>query len=388
MPSLSTDPRVGAADFAVVANAFLAGEGLPFSAVLTAEEIAAAFAEHSALFGAGEIYGTPLVLWAFLAQTLRDGKGAACAAAVADIVQYRQQTGGRVPCGDTGDYCRARAKLSFPALAQLARQTAGAMELTARPVWLWQDRHVKLIDGFTFTMLDTPANQQAFPQTPTQRPGVGLPLARVCAVLSLATGAWLDLAMGPWQGKRTSETALFRHLRGSFAPGDVAVFDRYFCSYWILAELASAGVDVCVRLHQKRHSDFRRGQRLGKYDHQVTWIRPRKCPEWMTREQYDRVPATLTLREVRFTITAPGVRCESLTVVTTLTDPQAFPKEPDCRPVRVPLECGTGHPPHQADAAPGPRGLQEPGHGPAPPGGDLAGLQPDPQGHGHRRGRA
>jgi len=326
MPTLSTDPASHHAGFAVVAHAFAGPAGLPFSTVLTAQEIAAVFAEHHALFAAGDIYSAPLVLWAFLAQTLREGKGAACAAAVADIAHYQQHTGGKVPCGDTGDYCRARAKLPLPALEQLARQAAGTLEQTARPAWLWHDKHVKLIDGFTFTMLDTPENQQAFPQAASQRPGVGLPIARVCAVLSLATGAWLDLAVGPCQGKQTGETALFRQLRGSLTSGDVVVFDRYYCSYWILAELQAAGVDVCARLHQSRHSDFRRGPRLGKYDHLVTWVRPPR-PTWMTPEHYARMPATLPLREVRFRVSSPGVRCESLTVVTTLTDPEAYPKD-------------------------------------------------------------
>jgi putative transposase len=326
MNTLSADPQIGRAGFGVIANAFLADEGLPFSAVLSAQEIAATFAEHNALFATGDIYSAPLVLWAFLAQTLRDGKGAACAAAVADIAQYLQQTDGRVPCGDTGDYCRARAKLNLNAVGQLARQTACALERAARPEWLWHGLHAKLIDGFTFTMLDTPENQQVFPQPSSQRAGVGLPIARACAVVSLATAALVDLAVGPYEGKQTGETALLRQLRASLQPGDVGVFDRYFCSYWILAELSQGGVEVCARLHQKRQSDFRRGQRLGKYDHLVTWVRPQR-PEWMTQEQYDRVPPTLTLREVQFTISSPGCRCQSLTVVTTLTDPQAYPKE-------------------------------------------------------------
>ena len=294
--------------------------------VLSAPEIAAIFAHHDALFGASAIFSTPLVLWAFLAQSLRDGKGAACAAAVADIAQYLQQTGGKVPCGDTGDYCRARAKLDLGALRQLARNCASALEPAARPAWLWHGRHAKLIDGFTFTMLDTSANQQAFPQPSTQRAGVGLPMARACAVVSLATAALLDLAVGPYEGKQTGETALFRQLQGSLQPGEVGIFDRYFCSYWMLAELRQAGVEVCARLHQGRHTDFRRGQRLGKYDHLVTWVRPQR-PDWMSPEQYARVPPTLTLREVQFEISSPGSRCQCLTVVTTLTDPEAFPKE-------------------------------------------------------------
>ena len=175
-------------------------------------------------------------------------------------------------------------------------------------------------------MLDTPANQKAFPQLSSQHAGVGLPLARACAVLSLATGALVDLAVGPYQGKQTGETALLRQLYASLQAGEVAVFDRYFCSYWIFAELQAAGVEVCTRLHSQRHSDFRRGRRLGKYDHQVTWIRPKR-PEWMSVEQYNRVAPALTLREVQFAVSSPDSRCQSLTVVTTLTDPEEYSKE-------------------------------------------------------------
>jgi len=61
--------------------------------VLNAEWIERVFREEGALFAQDDIFSTEIVLWAFLAQTLRDGKGAACAAAVADIATYLLQTG-------------------------------------------------------------------------------------------------------------------------------------------------------------------------------------------------------------------------------------------------------------------------------------------------------
>ena len=42
---------------------------------------------------------------------------------VADIAAYMLQTGQRPPSGDTGDYCRARAKLNLTALQLLARES-------------------------------------------------------------------------------------------------------------------------------------------------------------------------------------------------------------------------------------------------------------------------
>ena len=312
--------------FDTVAEPFLQQPGLPFAEVLTASAIERAFLDNGALFAQDDVFSTQIVLWAFLAQVLRGGKGAACAAAVADIATYLQQTGGRAPSGDTGDYCRARAKLDLAALRDLAVGAARQMEEAADPSWLWHGLHAKLIDGFTFTMPDTPDNQRAFPQQKNQRPGAGFPIARACAVLSLATAAICDLNFGPYQGKETGESALLRGILDSLKPGDVAVFDRCLCSFLMLAILQLSGVHFCARLHQRRPEDFRRGRRLGKDDHLVTWTRPKR-PPWMPEELYEQIPETITLREVRFHVTVPGRRTETLTVVTSLIDPVAYPKE-------------------------------------------------------------
>src|SRR3990170_292823 len=312
--------------FDTVAEPFLQQSGLPFAEVLTAPAIERAFVQNDALFGQNDIFSTPIVLWAFLAQVLRGGKGAACAAAVADIATYLQQTGGRAPSGDTGDYCRARSKLNLAALRGLVEEAAEQLQGGADPSWRWKGLDAKLIDGFTFTMPDTPENQAAFPQQKSQRPGAGFPIARACAVLSLATAAIHDLNLGPYEGKETGESALLRGILDGLKGGDVAVFDRYFCSFMMLAILRLGGVHFCTRLHQRRPSDFRQGRRLGRDDRLVTWPRPIR-PSWMPEELYERIPPTMTLREVRFQVTVPGRRTETLTVVTSLIDPETYPQE-------------------------------------------------------------
>ena len=316
----------GKANFHDVVEPFLHQPGLPFADVLDAQAIEQAFAEHDALFAADAIFSTPVVLWAFLAQVLRDGKGTACAAAVADIATYMNQVGRPAPSGDTGDYCRARAKLNTTVLRTLVREAARQLEERAREAWLWHGRHAKLVDGFTFTMPDTPESQAAFPQQKSQEPGIGLPIARACAILSLATAAIYDLAIAPYEGKETGETALLRTMLDSFDAGDVAVFDRYYGSFMMLGLLQLRGVDACTRLHQCRRSDFRRGLRFGDHDHLVTWNRPDR-PAWMSEEEYVQIPETLTLRELQFDVTVPGRRVDTITVITTLTDPVAYPKE-------------------------------------------------------------
>ena len=212
MAGLADSSHSRSNSFQKVVAAFLAQPGLPFANVLSAERIERIFAKQGNLFGAGAIYSTAVMVWSFLGQVLRDGKEASCQSAVARIVTYCDQQERAAPTADTGDYCKARGKLSEAALRDLTREVASEVEQQADASWLWKGRHAKLVDGFTFTMPDTEQNQAEYPQAKTQKKGVGLPIARAAVILSLATAGALDLAVGPYAGKETGETALLRQL--------------------------------------------------------------------------------------------------------------------------------------------------------------------------------
>ncbi len=47
----------------------------------------------------------------------------------------------------------------------------------------------------------------------------------------------MDSAIAPYQGKETGESALLRSMLGSLARGDIAVMDRYYCSFMMIALL-------------------------------------------------------------------------------------------------------------------------------------------------------
>ncbi len=239
----------GSGSFGQVVDAFLCQPGLPFAGVLSAERVERVFARHGNGFGMNAVYSTVITVWAFLGQVLRDGKEASCQSAVANIVTHQQQAGLAVPTSDTGDYCKARAKLSEAALHDLTCEVADELEQRVDAAWLWKGRHAKLVDGFTVTMPDTPANQARYPQAKTQKKGVGLPIARCCAILSLATACLTDLTIGPYAGKETGETALLREMLDSLDRGEVLVADRFFCSFMMIALLLGRGVDVCARMH-------------------------------------------------------------------------------------------------------------------------------------------
>jgi len=104
------------------------------------------------------------MVWSCLGQVLRDGKEASCQGAVARVVVHQQQTGGATPTSDTGDYCRARAKLATAVLRRLTLQVGRRLEEEAPAAWRWLGRHVVLVDGFTVSLPDTEENQAVYPQ--------------------------------------------------------------------------------------------------------------------------------------------------------------------------------------------------------------------------------
>lgn len=323
--SLPNYGRGRSSSFSGLAAVFLQTGCLPFGAILSESDIQAVFEKHQGMFGT-TVYTTATVLWAFLGQVLQDGKMAACQAAVSAIASFQALRNLEVPTEDTGDYCRARAKLKEEALRELAMTVAQRAEQQADDRWLFQGRHAKLVDGFTFTMPDTLKNQAIYPQQKGQAPGCGFPIARCVAVISLATACVMDLAIAAYSGKLTGEGALLRQLLGCFRPGDIAVMDRYYCSYMMIALMLDQQVDVCCSRHHARSTDFRRGKRLGKHDHLIVWHRCSR-PAWMDQATWEKIPTTLTLRELQYTITEPGFRTQKMIVITSLTDHVKFSKD-------------------------------------------------------------
>ena len=90
--------------------------------------------------------------------------------------------------------------------------------------------------------------------------------------------------------------------------------------------LRRMGVDVVMRQTGNRRSDFRRGTRLGREDHMVEWHRDRNRRAWMSREEFAALPRVMAMRELRVRVEQPGFRTRSFVVVTTLLDPEAFPR--------------------------------------------------------------
>jgi putative transposase len=319
--------RPFAGSFPLLRQAFLQADGLPFSDVLSEDDVQQAFEAENVCFAQGkdDIYSPAITLWAFLSQTLHAGRLRSCTAAVSRVIVLCVALGRQPPSPDTGAYCRARAKLAENVLRRLVYEVADPLESRVPADWLWLGRHVKAGDGTTLLTPDTQKNQDLWPQPRTQKPGLGFPILRMVVLFSLATAAVCGVAVGPYKGKGTGEPALLRELFDRFQAGDIFLGDCYFCSYFLLALFLAQGVDVVVRQHACRTTDFRRGQRLGQEDHLVEWQCPQR-PSWMDRETYATIPTTLKLRELKVRVAIRGFRVQQLVVVTTLTDAERYPK--------------------------------------------------------------
>jgi putative transposase len=296
---------------------------LYFAALLPQDRIEKAFGAARS-FWQGWIYTPAVTVWVFLSQCLSADHS--CRDAVARLIAWRLAEG-LSPCSaDTGAYCTARGDLPEEALHELVRETGRQVEDESPETWLWHRRRVRVVDGSTITMPDTEENQAVYPQQKTQKPGCGFPIARILVIFSLSLGTVLEAAIGKYHGKQTGENSLFRTLYDALDEGEIILADRYFSGWSDIALPLQRGIDIVVRKHQHRRTDFRTGERLGKDDHLIFWTRPQR-PKWMSAEQYAALPAQLTLREVRIHVVQKGFRTKSLVVVTTLLDAEEYPPE-------------------------------------------------------------
>ena len=261
------------------------------------------------------LYPPTVTLSMFIKQVLEaDGS---CQKAVNGWAAQRAAEGLSPRSVRTGAYCRARQRLPIEMVIALTRETGKLLCDQANAGWRWRGRTVKLVDGTGLSMPDTPANQAHYPQPSNQSPGVGFPLARLVGVICLSTGAVVDAAVGPFQGKGHSEHGLLRGIQGALCTGDVMLADALYCSYWLIAALQADGIDVLFEQHGSRITDFRRGRRLGTRDHVVSWKKPVR-PDWMTPEEYATCPDELTVRELK---------SDGRILVTTMLDPRRTRKK-------------------------------------------------------------
>ena len=248
-----------------------------------------------------------------------------------------------------GAYCRARIRLPLPVLQQLLRDGSAAMRRALAPPAgaggaLWHGLRAYLVDASSSMTPDAPALQKAFGQPKGCKAGCGFPVPKLLGLFDAFTGLVVEMLALPLY---THEQSRVWRLHPLLAAGDLLVGDCAFCSFAHLAMLQGRGVYACFRIHQRQIVDFRprrkdrsrlparrrKGRptsvfvrRLGRRDQVVRW-RKQGRPKWMSDAQWDALPQTLEVRELRYTIPRRGQRTRCVTVATTLLDPALYPKD-------------------------------------------------------------
>ena len=271
------------------------------------------------------VFTPKVTFWAFVSQVL--DVGSACRDAVRRVEAWwrwmQKERTGEPPLSPSA-YCQARARLDLQTLRLIHGHLAWSLERRVQSRQLWLGRRVKIVDGTTLSMPDTPGNQQSWPQPSTQKVGLGFPCLKLTGIFSLASGGLEDYATGTLH---QHESVLFRSLWDHLEKGDVMLGDRGFCSYGALAGLARRGMDSVLRLHQARKVSFREGRRLGDDDRLVTWKKPAQRLEAWSLAEWEALPESLSLRLIRLYVSTPGFRTREVTLVTTLTDAKAYPAD-------------------------------------------------------------
>jgi len=269
---------------------------------------------------------TPVqTIWTFLWQVLHPGW--VCREAVAQALAQQAAAGTVLKASaDPSAYCQGRKRLPLSLFRYGLRKVGGTLEAKVGDAYRWCGRRVWVVDGSSCSMPDTPELQKAFGQPDGQKQGCGFPVAKIVAMFCWASGAIADVAIGPY---RSNELSLWRQLWGQLKAGDVALGDRFYGSYADLAQLKARDCDGVFRLRGSRARviDFRQGQRLGKNDRLFTWSRPAPCSRTLSPEEFALLPASLTVRVVRFDTRVKGFRSRTILVVTTLLDPKQYPLE-------------------------------------------------------------
>ena len=246
-------------------------------------------------------------------------------------------------------YCQARGRLPVGYFQQLThtalREVQASLRNTRRGLWMGRHR-IFLLDGSSFSMPDTEELRETFSYPSGQKEGCGFPTAHLLVRTDLEHGYILDAIPAPWH---THDMAHAEATHAGLRPGDVVLADRGFSSYAHLALLHKREVYAVFRMHQRQRVDFtprrphalpgdcspeakgkprsRWLRSLGEQDQVVQYFKPKERPEWMSREEYARLPASMLVREVRFKVRDPNRRVKEVTLATTLLDAEKYSKE-------------------------------------------------------------
>lgn len=259
--------------------------------------------------------------WAFFSQIL-DADGG-CQEVVRKLQSYAALRDQTLPSSSTAAYCKARKKLDQAELDDIFKRTSEHMK-AAPDSALLNGRRVVVVDGTGLSMPDTAANQDVWPQQKNQKPGCGFPQAAICACFNLRNGALLSYEVG---NKKSHELPLLRKQWDTFRPEDIFLGDKGFCSYFDIYSFKQREVDSVLTLARRLPAtEITATKVLGDNDLLIQWNKPiRAKTSSYSLEDWQMLPETLQLRQIKVSVDAPGFRVSSFYIITTLLDHEQYP---------------------------------------------------------------
>lgn len=260
-------------------------------------------------------------------------------------------------------YCAARGRLPLGVVQGLLGEVfEAALPQTRRQEYLWNGHRTFHIDGSSFSMPDTKELRLAFGTPARQAEGCSFPTAHLLVLFSASTGMLVDSFVSELN---TSDLAHAAEAHLHLDQGDIVIGDDFFSGYPHLALLKKQGLHGLFPVHHKRIVDFKKGRphckygdpvagmprsrwikSLGKEDQLVEYFKPKgRPPAWMSKEEYEALPESIIVREIRRTVVRPGMGKVTLTLVTTLLDPVKYTPEQllELRLRRWDVETNIGH---------------------------------------------
>ena len=230
--------------------------------------------------------------------------------------------------------CQAWIRLPLSVFYQVVEQATAELRRRAQVLGVSAEQgfgglRIVLLDAMSFHTQDTPELARRYRQGGNQhKRRLGYPVPKILCLLDFASGMITRVIDLP--AHRQEHRVLGRMLR-VLAAGDLVRADRGLVSFGFLAQLLARQAQACLRLplyQLARATGCRQILRtLGPDDHLVQWTKSKDRPASFSLTAWKALPDTLILRQIRYHLDQPGFRTKIITVITTLTDPVAYPAD-------------------------------------------------------------
>jgi hypothetical protein len=253
-------------------------------------------------------------------------------------------------------WCQARGRLPLELIEQVHRQVIehGRRRLDQSDdigdAYRWRGHRLLVVDGSNDSMPDVPELRSHYGVPGACRPGLGFPTSHLLLLMDHRSGLLIDCRDSRCP---THEASVVSTVHEHLGEEDILLGDEAFSGYAHLALLVQGQMHAIMPVHHARVVDFtpgrpyfhrqklrggkrvradgnphsRRVKTLGNADQLVEYFKTDFKPKWMGQEQWASLPSSLLLREIRHTVRRNGFRPITVTLVTTLLDPDQYPAD-------------------------------------------------------------